>query len=255
MRIGFRFAIVGLALLASGGLAGIATAQSPSEDSVTGFGAVQEQVCVILTPPYVQCLVPDNYYFDAHSDPAGENPRGWVIFNTGERLGLRQDFGSVTCLAVDGNKASIGVNFSGFDFDAPHAAVVFVEDNGGAGDDRLGVQDLPAGSSAPSVCPPSSSAGVSLEPTYPIEFGTDDVTVTDAVAFPTSKDQCKNNGWSKYGDFTNQGECVRFVREKARQKCLFERAAHGVAAFRAKYGSGVPKRHAWGNCIKLRMLG
>jgi hypothetical protein len=211
MRNGFRFAIVGLALLTAGGLAGVATAQGPSEDSVAGFAAVQEQVCVILTPPYVQCLVPDNYYFDVHSDPAGENPRGTVIFNTGERLGLRQDFGSVTCLAVDGNKASIGVNFSGFDFDAPHAAVVFVEDNGGAGDDRLGVQDLPAGSSAPSICPPSSSAGVSLEPTYPIEFGNDHVTVTDAVAFPASKDQCKNGGWKTFGVFKNQGDCLSFV--------------------------------------------
>jgi hypothetical protein len=28
---------------------------------------------------------------------------------------------------------------------------------------------------------------------------------------PTSKDQCKGPGWQDYPQFTNQGQCVRFV--------------------------------------------
>jgi hypothetical protein len=75
--------------------------------------------------------------------------------------------------------------------------------------------------------------------------------VTDAQALPTSKGQCKYDGWRRYATFQNQGECVRFVREKARQRCLFERAAHGVAAFRARYGAEHPTHH----CVLLGMLG
>jgi hypothetical protein len=33
---------------------------------------------------------------------------------------------------------------------------------------------------------------------------------------PTSKDQCKNNGWKAFPQFKNQGECVSFV-ERQRQ--------------------------------------
>ncbi len=211
MRKSFPFAAVGLALGVLCGLPGVATGQGPTEDSVVGFAFVEPQVCVPITPPYLQCLVPDNYYFDAHSGPAGENPRGLAIFNTGERVGLRQDLGVVTCLAVHGNKASLGVNFSGLDLDAPHAALVFVEDNGEAGQDRLGVQDLPAGSSAPFVCPANPPAGLSLGPTYAVNSNDPNMTVTDAVRFPTAKDQCKNEGWKSFPGFKNQGQCVSFV--------------------------------------------
>jgi hypothetical protein len=32
------------------------------------------------------------------------------------------------------------------------------------------------------------------------------------VTTPTSKDQCKNNGWKNFPQFKNQGECVSFVQ-------------------------------------------
>jgi hypothetical protein len=242
---------MGIALAVLFGLPGVSAGQGAAEDSVTGFAFVTPQVCLPTPPP--QCLVPDNYYFDAHSDPAGENPRGTVVFSTGERLGLRQDPGSVTCLAVTGSKASIGVNFAGLDFEnVPHAAVVFVEDNGGAGEDRLGVQDLPAGSSAPSTCPASPPAGVTLGPTYPVSFPDQNLTVTDALAPPTTKAQCNAGGWIKYG-FRSRGQCVAFVRHRARQACVFEAVANGVVAFRAKYGIGAQHRFAMWACVHGRI--
>jgi hypothetical protein len=33
---------------------------------------------------------------------------------------------------------------------------------------------------------------------------------------PTSKDQCKNNGWKNFPQFKNQGECVSFVERQPR---------------------------------------
>ena len=78
-----------------------------------------------------------------------------MTFATGERQGLALDNGSVTCLAASGNRASVGVSFPGlsptFPASQPHAAIIFVEDNGGEGQDRLAVQNLLPASSAPSV--------------------------------------------------------------------------------------------------------
>jgi hypothetical protein len=249
MRNRSLVATMGVALAAVFGLPGVAAGQGPAEDSVVGFANVTQPVCV-PTGPYIRCLNPDTYFFDAHSGPAGESPRGTVVFSTGERAGLRQDYGSVTCLAVNGRKASIGVNFSGLDYEnVPHAAVVFVEDNGGAGQDRIGVQDLPAAGSAPSVCPASPPAGVTLGPTYPVDFPEENMTVTDALS---TKAQCRNGGWLTYG-FGNQGQCVSFVRHQARQACLFERVAHGIVAFRAKYGIGPQHQLATWACVHGRI--
>ena len=204
-------------------LSGPAAAQVPTEDSVTGTANVTAEQCFEGPPPFpgeppfVQCFSPNRYLFDVHSGPGGENPRGTVTFATGERQGLALDSGSVTCLAVSGDRASVGVNFAGlspaFPAAQPHAAVIFVEDNGGAEQDRLAVQNLPAGSSAPSSCPDRVPAGVILGPTFPRRFTEESVTVTDAQPrLPTSKDQCKRGGWESFGSaFRNQGQCVAFV--------------------------------------------
>jgi hypothetical protein len=242
-------ATVGIALAPLLGFAGGAVAQGPVEDSVVGFANVTEPFC-FPSGPIIRCLNPDNYNFDAHSGPAGESPRGTVVFSTGERLGFRQDRGSVTCLAVNGTKASVGVNFDGLDFEnVPHAAVVFVEDNGGAGQDRIGVQELGAGSSAPSVCPGSPPAGVSLGPTYTVNFPQENMTVTDALA---TKAQCRRGGWITFG-FSSHAACNAFVLERARQACIFERVAHGVTAFRAKYGIGPQQQLAMWACVHRRI--
>jgi hypothetical protein len=58
------------------------------------------------------------------------------------------------------------------------------------------------------------------------------------TVLPTSKSQCKHGGWRNYPQFKNQGQCVAFVVNRARQKCLAERAKIGLLAFRNKYGLG-----------------
>lgn len=192
-----------------------AAGQAPTEDAVTGLVYVTAEVCVPI-PGRLDCSTPDLYLFDAHSGAGGENPRGTVTFTTGERVGFLEDPGAVTCLAVFGNRASIGVNFEGFTespMPLPHSAILFVEDNGGEGLDKLAVQDLPQPGTAPSVCPDSLPAGLQLGQTYTRMF-TDlgSVAVTDAPGpFPTTKDQCKHGGWAQFG-FKNQGQCVAFVQ-------------------------------------------
>jgi DNA-binding beta-propeller fold protein YncE len=57
---------------------------------------------------------------------------------------------------------------------------------------------------------------------------------------PTAKEECRDGGWSHYG-FRNQGRCIRFVKNKARQRCRAERAEIGHDAFREKYGN--PNHH------------
>jgi hypothetical protein len=253
--MGNRVVLAGLVFAISGFAApGVAAAQGPTDDSVVGFANVTPQFCFETAPGYFQCLSPDNYFFNAFSGPAGEAAHGIVVFNTGERLGLRQDRGTVTCLAVDGTNASIGVNFSGIDYDnIPHSAILFVEDNGGAGQDRVGVQDLPVAGSAPAVCPSTPPPGVSLGPTYTTNFSQENMTVTDTRPSPTTRAQCKNGGWRTYGVFDNQGDCVSFVRHQARQACIFEKVAHGTPAFRAKYGIGPQQQLAMWSCIHRRI--
>jgi hypothetical protein len=59
-------------------------------------------------------------------------------------------------------------------------------------------------SALPTECPVPSSV------VQPIGFS--DISVVDASAVPTSKEQCKNGGWRTFGDtFKNQGQCVAFV--------------------------------------------
>ena len=208
-RIGLAMAVA-VALLPTP-----AAGQTPTEDAVTGLVYVTAELCVPI-PGRLDCSTPDLYLFDAHSGPAGENPRGTVAFTTGERVGLLVDPGAVTCLAVSGRRASIGVNFEGFTespMPLPHSAILFVEDNGGEGLDKLAVQDLPQPGTAPSVCPDSLPAGLQLGQTYTRMFSDlGSVTVTDAPGpLPTTKDQCKHGGWARFG-FENQGRCIRFVR-------------------------------------------
>jgi hypothetical protein len=136
------------------------------------------------------------FTIDTHSGPSGESPSGEVRVEADGG----STTGSVTCLNVAGNRATIGVEFdptigSGF---------FFVEDNDGAGQDRFTGVASPTGE-PPAVCPENPST-----PLSPISSG--DITVHDAVPRPTSKEQCKNGGWRNFGTaFKNQGECVAFV--------------------------------------------
>jgi hypothetical protein len=197
------------------GAASSAVAQTPG-DSVTGTLAVTEPECVFIPPSppvpgFTRCFTPDRYIFDAHSGPAGETPSGQVTFATGERLGLQTDLGTVSCLAVSGNRASIGVDFEGFFGVGAHAAVVYVEDLGGETQDKIAVQNLAPGVTAPSVCPVVRPPGVPLQATFAVDFDDWHIVVIDTVVRPTSKDECRNGGWRTFGVFKNQGDCVSFV--------------------------------------------
>jgi hypothetical protein len=67
---------------------------------------------------------------------------------------------------------------------------------------------------------------------------------------PTTKAQCKNGGWRKYGGmFKSHRQCVAFVVKQARRSCVAERAKIGRQAFRKKYGLGRHHLHALRRCI------
>jgi hypothetical protein len=139
--------------------------------------------------------------FDAHSGPSGEQPAGTV-----ENFGFPR---VVTCLDVSGNQATIGL---------AGGVLLFVEDNDGAAEDRLGaVTDL----SAPvTVCPDPAALLASWPSTglsfVPVTITSGDIRVVDAPPLPTSKDQCKNGGWRNFPGFKNQGDCVSFVATEAK---------------------------------------
>jgi hypothetical protein len=129
----------------------------------------------------------------ATSGSSGENPVGQVAFTA---LGSFFLSGPVTCLAVDGNTATLN----------------FQDQTGGFGITTVQVTDnqpdfldaIPTGR-APTDCSPLPTTGFG----GPVSGG--DITVVDAPPLPTTKEQCKNGGWKTYGVFKNQGDCVSFV--------------------------------------------
>jgi hypothetical protein len=135
-----------------------------------------------------------NLTIDARSGPSGENPTGEATADDG----VGTDTGSVTCLYVSANRATVGVDFA-----AVGGGWFFLEDSNGAGPDSFaGVGTLTG--EAPTACPPESPRALTAV--------AGDIVVHDTQPFPTSRDQCKNDGWRNYGTtFKNQGECVSFV--------------------------------------------
>jgi hypothetical protein len=165
----------------------------PQLDTVTGSAEVFHP----CTFPEFDCG--EGVSFDAHSGPSGENPSGTVVlvvFTIGGAVVGTFD-GSVTCLNVDRNRATVGTDLG------PLGQFVYdVEDNGVGGQDQLGVQRVLA---APTQCPAPSS----LISGAVVTDG--DYIVHDAMPLPTTKDQCKNGGWHNYPQFKNQGQCIAFV--------------------------------------------
>jgi hypothetical protein len=221
-----------VACLTAWAINGVSTAdaQTPG-DSVTGILAVTEQQCFVTPPdpPFpgsTRCIAPNRYLFDVHSGPNGEAASGTVDFVVGERQSTFFEFGSVSCLAVTGNRASIGVDFADFPGGPPvRSALLYVEDLGGEGQDKIAIQDLAPGVSAPSVCPAVRPPQIPLQPTFLVRGafgepsdGSYDIVVTDTVSRPTTKDQCKNGGWKSYGVFKNQGDCVSYVATKGKNR-------------------------------------
>jgi hypothetical protein len=201
----------------------VALAQTPTGDSVVGSAATHVGSDLI------------QYTFDVRAGASGESPSGTVT--------LDGPFGNVgplvpTCLSIDGNRARMIVQPPG-----PGPAIVglaiTVEDNG-AGQDGI---EFGTVTPVPTDCPAPSQA---LQPTV-----SGDVTVTDAPPPPTTYAQCRLAGWVKYR-FAGHAACNSYVHERARQACIFERVAHGIAALRLKYGLGPSHDHAMRHCVRLR---
>jgi hypothetical protein len=157
--------------------------------------------------------------FEVHSGPSGENPQGDV------------DGQTVGCLHVSGNTAVVGLEVGdqgAFFFSLVDAAV-----------DRWTLSRAP-GPVAPDDCRTRFSAP---------SGGAADVVVTDAGP-PTRYAECRQGGWVSYG-FVDHPSCIASVHGLARQKCIFERVAHGITAFRAKYGLPPDQHHAMRHCVRL----
>jgi hypothetical protein len=219
---------VSLAAAALAGFPASAVSQVPTNDSVTGTArdCVESFQPAPGQPICARRLV---IQIDAVSDAAGGQPSGSVSW---QDLGLTPGgsfsvtAAQVTCLAVSGNVAIIGLTGSLVPggvppepFQTPIAGLVRVVDGGGpdSGADTIerAIQTGPKnGSPLPgpvscSTFPGPFPRSPSLFPDFVNETG--DIVVVDAPALPTSRDQCKNGGWRNFPGFTNQGACVRFV--------------------------------------------
>ena len=178
-------AVVGVLML----VAPAAQAQEvPVRDSVSG--AVQ-------TEPPTKFQAAFTWNLSATSGPKGEDPQGYAeVFPTAFPW-FPPDAGPVGCLAVSGNRAVIGVDTTtGVDMEIG----VVDAGPGGVGDTivRRFSQERPD-------CVLTDFEA----PRLPIARG--DIVVRDAPAFPTTKEQCKDGGWRRYGIFKNHGHCVSYV--------------------------------------------
>jgi hypothetical protein len=177
----------------------VASAQGPTEDSVVARGFDPTKVITDI---------------DVRSGPSGESPTGQVVFHFGGGLGPTYNT-HVTCLAVSGKTAVIGFvgTLNTFLGSGPIAGLLRVTDGGGPGS-SLDMFEGPVATNQgpPTNPPPDCSTFPATGFVYDVyQSAPDDIVVTDAPPFPTSKDQCKNGGWQTFGVFKNQGDCVSFV--------------------------------------------
>jgi hypothetical protein len=188
-------AIIGtvLALPSVSGAAAPPPPPSP-QDSVTLSGG----------PATVATALQSFIIFDlnATSGPSGENPTGHVkvdaLVTFPDTFTLHLE-GPVTCLAVNGNQASI--NF--IDPDIPALGVLRIQ----VVDNQPDTFDsFPVAVAASDCSPISRSPGAN----GPLMNG--DITVVDAQPLPTARAQCMNGGWRQFG-FKNEGLCIAFVNQ------------------------------------------
>jgi hypothetical protein len=98
---------------------------------------------------------------------------------------------------------------------------------------------------------PFGTVGVKTIFTATVEYQGQTLTQTLRVTCePTTKAECKNDGWRDFGEFKNQGDCVRFGVHQAIKACITERAAIGRDPFRQKYGIGRFDLFAFLSCVK-----
>ena len=168
----------------------VAHAQSPGGDSAIGTGNTG--------------FAGFSFDFSAQSGPSGENPSGEAFVGCCGDLPFITVDGPVTCLAVSGNRAVIGVQNTTGTAGNDYAEMVVVD--GGPG----GAQDSFTAALV-GLAPPDCVSGFTGGPI------TGDITVLDAPPLPTSPAQCKNGGWRNYPGFRNQGQCVSFVATRGQK--------------------------------------
>jgi hypothetical protein len=166
-----------------------AAAQTPTRDSISGT------VTLSVPPP----IRNGGLIFSVSSGPSGENPTGTVTVALLD-FNVVLDF-QVTCLAVNGNAATVGSRHVDPGL-GEQLAYMQVVDGGPGAPDQIGT--VATGSALACAKPP-----LPFVSTDPITSG--DITVVDAPALPTSKDQCKDGGWRNFPRFKNQGDCMSFV--------------------------------------------
>ncbi len=169
--------------------AAVAAQPAPGGDSVTGSGHL------VIDLGLGQHLTFD-LAVDAQSGPSGEQPAGTLTNGTVGGTVL-----PVICLSVGGNQAVIGGRGAG-DFPFAGELVRIIDTRTLGAPDILEVQPT---ATVPTTCP---LVGPPFLISGPIASG--DFSVVDAPPSPTSRQQCKRDGWKQYG-FTNQGQCVAFV--------------------------------------------
>lgn len=188
--------VVATAAIAANTVPTGASAQTPqAQDRVFTTGTTSAGVLEFGSLSFFTSIV-----IDARSGPSGETPSGQLSFTGIQGTGTSPiviDFGgSVSCLSVVGNVAVIGFFQDRFFFR------VRVTDGGGPGSglDTFAVAVFVASSGCADF-----GGGFSETVTE------GDITVVDAPPLPTSKEQCKNRGYTSFS-FKNQGECVAFVQ-------------------------------------------
>jgi hypothetical protein len=183
----------------------VATAygQTPGGDSVVARGTTEE-FAIPVSPTETS---PAQWAFDvnATSGPSGENAGGQVTLDL-LLVGLHLE-SQVTCLNVLGNEAIVGTVLD------VGSTKILLEDNGPPGAEQPDTLEVGFGEFPTPNCGSSfleGSQGV-------LDVIEGDIAVTDSPpSRPTSKSECRDGGYERFG-FKNQGQCVAFVaRDRAR---------------------------------------
>jgi hypothetical protein len=154
------------------------------------------QDSVIGTGTFLTGIGEAGFDIAATSGPTGESPAGHVIFTF-------PDFrieGAVRCLRIiSASTAVVGI----FVPASGQSAFVGVTDGP---TDFIAVFGFAIGDPIrPGDCP-------GVIPGGDLAVLSGDLVITDAQPLPTTKDECKNDGWRSFGGaFANQGQCVAFV--------------------------------------------
>ena len=251
LRVAFVALVVGTAL----GAPAAADAQQVGQDTVVGtaWDCLNADTCA----PEAGATAFTSVTANARSGPAGQAPAGTVTW-------IERSLGSyvtgearVSCLSVTDRLAIVGVagmaTYHRLGITVPITGFMRVTDGGGPASAQ-DTFELDIRVPVPPAPLPPAPADCSAFPAGRLLLRNDggDLVVTDARTPPTTKQECKHGGWQRFG-FGNRAQCVRSVRQGARQACIFERVAHGVPAFRARYGTPRHLLHAMRRCIRTRI--